>query len=717
MMTDFNKLKHHRAIEEISDILSVKTDNKNKSFFNMVIMYFLAVMASSMRAKIKTKDRGLIPLNVFVCALATSGFGKGASVSILDKEFVDIFRAIFTKQTIHEVAEQSLWTAAIEKAVHSGKDENEEKASIDKIYASLGASNFMLAEASSPAIKQLVQKYMLANCGAVNLRIDEIALNLSKSEEALTVFLELFEEGKVLEKRTKNSNDNKTVSITEGEAPSNLLMFGTPSLLLDGALTEKNFYALLETGYARRLLFGYGIKERLSDQLTADQIYNKVTDPNSTAIIKKWQNHFGSLAHSDKHGFIVVLPDDVAIKLLEYRIHTEKLADTFSEYDVLQKAECQHRYSKALKIAGIFAFIDQENNVTIDHLESAIKLVEESAKCFKDILTREPAYQKLAKFLANKKELLTQTELIESLPFYKQASVINRKELISLATSYGYKNNIIIKKEFIDNIEFFSGSALKETSLNKLSISVSEDFADNYRTKFFRFDHIQDIFCSDMSNYCNHRFNNRHRSNNNVIPGFNLIILDVDGTASINYVKTVLSKYNYFIYTTKRHTEELNRFRVVIPIKYILKLDVEDYRQFMNNFLNYLPFTIDDSSNQIAKKWTCNVTQNHHINTEGEMLDPIKFIPKTTKNQLFNEQMISLGSLDALEKFFAEKMSEEGNRNNNFIKYALCLKDTGISFSEVEYKVLEFNKKLPNPLSENELKTTVLVTIAKKMNT
>jgi len=715
-MMDFNKLKHHRAIEEISNILSIKTDNKNKSFFNMVVMYFLAIMASSMRAKLKTKDRGLIPLNVFVCGLATSGFGKGASINIIEDQFLNIFKNIFLKQTFHEIADLNLWKIAIEKAVYSGKEEAEEKASIDKVYFGLGPPNFSFDSGTSPATKQLREKFILANCGSINLQIDEIALNLSKSEELLTLFLELFEYGKVKQKITKQSKDNIRTEDLDAETPTNLLMFGTPSQLLDGAITEKSFYALLETGYARRLLFGYGFKERLSDQLSADQIYNKLTDPTSNAIISKWQNHFGSLAHSDKHGFLVMLPDDVAIKLLEYRIYTEKLADTFSEYDVLQKAECQHRYSKALKIAGIFAFIDQENNVTIDHLESAIKLVEESAKCFKEILTREPAYQKLAKFLANKKELLTQTELIEALPFYKQASVINRKELISLATSYGYKNNIIIKKEFIDSIEFFSGSSLTETSLNKLSISVSDEFADNYATKFIRFDNFEEVFCTSMTNFCNHRFNHRHRSNNNVKTGFNLIILDVDGTATIDYVKNVLSKYNYFIYTTKRHTEELHRFRVIIPIKYVLHLDVEDYRQFMNNFLNYLPFDVDDSSNQISKKWTCNVTQNHYTNVEGEMLDPIKFIPKTTKNQLFNEQMISLGSLDALEKFFAEKMSEEGNRNNNFVKYALCLKDTGISFSEVEHKVLEFNKKLPNPLSENELRTTVLVTIAKKMN-
>ena len=49
------------------------------------------------------------------------------------------------------------------------------------------------------------------------------------------------------------------------------------------------------------------------------------------------------------------------------------------------------------------------------------------------------------------------------------------------------------------------------------------------------------------------------------------------------------------------------------------------------------------------------------------------------------------------------------------IKFALALVDSGLSYVDVESRVIGFNKKLPNGLSTEELRSTVLVTVAKKL--
>ena len=49
------------------------------------------------------------------------------------------------------------------------------------------------------------------------------------------------------------------------------------------------------------------------------------------------------------------------------------------------------------------------------------------------------------------------------------------------------------------------------------------------------------------------------------------------------------------------------------------------------------------------------------------------------------------------------------------IKFALALVDAGMSYPEVEEKVLAFNKKLSNGLPVEELRQTVLVTVARKI--
>lgn len=72
-MIDLNNLKHHPVIEEIVDVLCAKTQNKDRSFFTVEVAYFLAKMASCMRVTIDTKDRGLIPVNVYAINTGPSG--------------------------------------------------------------------------------------------------------------------------------------------------------------------------------------------------------------------------------------------------------------------------------------------------------------------------------------------------------------------------------------------------------------------------------------------------------------------------------------------------------------------------------------------------------------------------------------------------------------------------------------------------------------------
>jgi hypothetical protein len=73
----------------------------------------------------------------------------------------------------------------------------------------------------------------------------------------------------------------------------------------------------------------------------------------------------------------------------------------------------------------------------------------------------------------------------------------------------------------------------------------------------------------------------------------------------------------------------------------------------------------------------------------------------------------ALGNLDSAERWFANRM-EHGNRNNSMAKYAFMLKDSGMDFSETESRIIAFNGKLSDPLSDTELQETILKSIASK---
>ena len=709
---DFSNVEHNPCLEEITDLICRKTQNTDKGFFHVEVAYFLSKMAASMRAYIDSADRGQIPVNCYAICLATSGYSKGYSVNIMEDTILSGFKREFCGRLFHNIADRNINARAEDIAVANQLEVEDVLQQLKDSYNKAGNYVFTFDSGTSPAVKQMRNKLLLSEIGAINFEQDELASNLLSSTDVIAVFLELYDQGKVKTKLIKNTSENVRDLDIDGKTPANMLLFGTPVKLFDGGTTEDFFYSMLDTGYARRCLFGYGLNndKKAYYSQTAEEIYEALIEPKNKEITDKWNSYFTSLAQESMYNFRIELQKKEAIQLLEYRIECEKKADELSQYAEIQKAELNHRYFKALKLAGTYAFIERANVISSDHLMQAIKLVEESGENFLKILNREKSYMKLANYLASVNEELTHADLTEALPFYKSTQ---RNELLSLATAWGYKHHILIKKTFSDGVEFMKGEALEETNLNNLIISYSNDFANNYISDYAPFDQLAtNLFKLDGMNWCNHHFKDGHRANIDALSTFNMVVLDVDGDISLNTAERLLKDYIYILYTTKRHTEEINRFRVVLPIKYTLSFDLDDYKAFMNNILSWMPFKSDDAANQPSKKWLTNPNAEIRINSTGSLLDPTKFIPNTFRNTSFLQDQKKINSFDNLERWFAKQI-ETGNRNNLLLKYALCLVDNGLDLEIVENKVLGFNKKLKDKLPEEEIQNTILVTARK----
>lgn len=710
---DLSEVEHHPVLKEMVDVLCAKTQNSDRSLFSCEAAYFIGKMASNMRATIVTKDRGDIPVNIYALALATSGFGKGHSINIIENDFMKPFRNRFMQDTMETIAEQRFWKLAADRAVKKGTSDQEEYDKITGEYNRAGAFPFTFDSGSTPAVKQLRQKLLIGGIGAINLQIDEIGSNLTGSDELLTTFLELYDQGLVKQKLTKNTNDNQRGEELDGKTPANMLLFGTPSKLFDGSQTEDLFYTFLDIGYARRCIFGFGQqKNKAHETMSPAEIYAKLIQPSNMQSMNSLSNLFHKLADPAMFGWRMMVEDDVAIQLLTYKIACEKAADALPEHEEIRKAELGHRYFKALKLAGGYAFLDQSSEVEMDHLMSAILLIEESGRSFQTILSREKAYVKLAKYIAAVGEEVTHADLHEALPFYKSGNAA-RNEMMTLATAWGYKKNIIIKKNFVDGIEFFRGETLQETDLSEIIISYSNHWAYHYLGEKAPFDQLHLVTQEPGIHWANHHFRNFHRAEENVTPGFNMIVIDVDGGVRLEQVHELLSEYKFMTYTTKRHTEQEHRFRLMLPMNYHLELDSDEYKEFMNHFMAWLPFETDTAANQRSKKWESFEGGSYHYNLEGELIDALDFIPKTSRNEAFKNRNQKLESLDNLERWFAQRIAM-GNRNNNMIKFALALVDSGMPLLEVEKAVKAFNGKLSNPLSENEIDSTVMVTVGKR---
>ena len=716
---DINSAPYNPLMEQILEVIEKKTGNTSKNYFRIVISFYLAQLASNMRCKIKGALYNNVPVNMYACTLMPSGSGKGHSQDILEAQVVDQFRSAFISCTLPQITQNNLDKLAQNKSIITGMPVEECLKALTDECISYGSFPYAFDSATGPAFKQVRAKAQLCGAGALSFICDEIGSNILNNSELLAIGLEVFDLGKTKNKLTKDSSTSKRTESRDDPVPTNMLWFGTPAKLLNSGKEEDEFYSELQAGYARRLFYGEGTKTNTTFA-TGKELRDSLLACNADQKLQNISDSLAVLAGMQYYNKTLLLGDEEEELVLDYKIWCEERAECLSEEstEALRKAELSTRYWKALKLAGAYAFIDKSNLIEKKHLLSAFKLAEDSGKSFEKIMYRDPDFVKLAKFVSKAGKPLTYASLAETLPFFKDKKKQDCEYLITLASAWGYDNGIAIKSFEINKIPFLEGQRLEETNLEKCILSISGDITYNYENQYIPWSKINKLGSIDNFHWCTHHFMadtskpglGNHRSKKHVIPEFNLIVLDIDGNCSIASAQEILKQYTYCIYTTKRHTDAQNRFRIILPMKYKLLLNESDYSQFMQNIFDTLPFAgIDSQTKDIARKWLTN--KGTVLMNEGELFDPRPYIPNTSQDKERREHMKQYGDIDNISRWFLEK-TKEGNRNNNLFRYGMMLKDQGYTLEEIQNKILELNSKLDNPLDINELTNTVFNSIS-----
>lgn len=707
---NFDSYQHHPMLEKIVDILSARTQNPDKKFFTILVAYHLSKCASMMRCKVNAQGYGKHYVNFYGINCAPSGYGKGHSTSIVEDEIIHLFKQQFMETTLPIKEQESLESLGIRRAARSGNTEEDEINAAISEYKKLGTYVSSFDSGTGPAVKQFRHKLLMARIGSINFEVDEIGNNLLNSKEITDLYLELFD-GVVKPKLIKNTADSARNEEIDGKTPTNMLMFGTASALLDGAATEKALLDMLLTGYARRCFFGYSNIERPTKKLTKAERKQLLTNKTSSKELHLIAAKLERKADPINYGMEIDVPDDVIEAVIDYQMYCEEVMESFRVSDEIRRAEARGRFYKTLKLAGTFAFLDGTPDMTLDQWQAAVKIAEMSANSFYELLDRPPTHARLAQYLTECKGPATIADLVENLPYFPKTGT-QQKDLIKHAVAWGYKNNVIIKRSFADDIELFHADALEATDLtNGITGSHSNDMTEGFKPFRVPWDNLKKLVVKPNHHWCAHGFLDGHRRKSNTIAGFNLLVLDCDGTATLEQARELLKDYTYLIYTTKRHTDTEHRFRVIIPLSHTLKLSPDDYSQFMENVFSFLPFTIDEQVKDTSRKWLCNSNAQVFEN-DGKCLDVLPFIPKTKKAEEYAE-FISKKDMPVLERYFY-KMIGEGNRNNMLFRYGAVLLDGGYSVEQTKEKIVAFNASLDKPIPIDELEATVLKSIATK---
>lgn len=709
----FDLMNYDPVTEMLTDIMCAKTQNSERMFFRIANSYYWGVLASQMHAKVEGWGGSQLPINIYAMNLSPSGTGKGYSTGLVEDQVINRFRETFMENTFPLAAEQRMKSLANARATRKGTDPNDEYEGLLKEYNTIGSLLFSFDSATVPAVKQLRHKLNLARAGGVNLQVDEIGANLVGQTEVLNAFLELYDKGKIKDKLVKSSVENTRYESIDGSTPTNMLLFGTPSKLLDSGLTQKYLTEMLEMGYARRCFFGYIPKVKKNVGADAATLVNQMFNNSNDATLDQLSCDLEQLADISNMNKIVRIEQAEAIYLMEYKIHCDKRADCLKDHETIMRSELENRFFKVLKLAGAYAFRDYSPNITIDHLEAAMRLAEDSGEHFARLMTPEYDYEKVARFLADCDTGVTLPDLEQALPCFRGSKQV-KDQMIEYAVAWGYRHNIIVKKLYDGNILFLRGETLKETNTDEMILSTSTKLAEGYKSSRIKFEDLSQLGSVNDYHWANHHFDGGYRREDHTLAGFNMIVLDVDGTLPLATAKELLKEYKCYFYTTKRHQNEdkLDRYRIILPTNYELQLDREEYKMFMDNVMSSLPFEMDESCNQRNKKWLTCASAETFFN-DGDLFDVIPYIPRTAKNEEREARFKDQKDLDNLERWVLNNTGD-GNRNKQLYNYAMVLVESGLQFTDIGERVRSLNNKLMDKLSDEELQATILKSIQSK---
>lgn len=713
-MNTFDTCTHHPFIREVGEALAAKTNNPDPAMFRVMSAWHLAKAVSNMHGMVKSAVGSPMPINMYAVCLAPSGAGKGHAMSTLEQ---GIFKTYLTglHRRVDDLEQQAINRIAAKLTTDKGLDEESARKKGEKEVQELGPYVETFDSGTAPAIKQLRAKIQQLGFGALNLQIDEIGSNLTAVEEGLTTFLELFDLGQIKQKITKVTKEAGRTVDKRTCTPANLIMFGTPSKLFDAGNTEKLFVDLVTAGYARRSFFSWQATHLGRTPEDQDEAFNKAVALLTALDASPWIAKVRHILEGELNE-VYTLSDKADKRLFAYRIHCEKRSHSYPEHQEDLRAEMMHRHIKTMKMAAAFSALEGIPVVLERHIDNAVALAEESGRAFESMIGRDKAYVRLAKYITSNKNRINESDLVSSLPFYS-GSRTARNDMMNLAVAWAYSHDKIIKKEFADGIEFYSGDSLEQTDLGAIPLSHSTHLADFYTNVSPSWEQLPKLLLAPDRHFTNHFLaagdeGKGHRSEANIVEGCNFVVLDVDGTASLPLVRAVLEDYTYHIYTTKSHKPDDHHYRVVLPLTHKVRLNRDGFQNFMRNIFNWLPFEVDVAAKDRCRKWASHPGTLE--SNDGILLDATQFIPNTVRQEKLAVAADGLKNLPALERWFALQMST-GNRNNMLIRFAFVLVDSGLSFPDIEARVNSLNNSQSDKLSSAEIQQTILRSVAQRI--
>ena len=677
---------YKKAIEWLQDQGKYETP---KEILELSFWWYISSIVGILKPTVIINNR-IEPVSFIGMGLIGSGGGKDFSVKIVRELFED---------TISE----KIWCKKIRDRYFSFMPNDLEISDKKQLSMYLPSNISISIEGTIEGLYLRALSLDYAGFGSLNIINDEILDVILNSN--MPILKNLFDgvfQGKIIKADINKDIYNMNM---------NALLLGSPLSLKK----NKKIYNIVETqlgsGIYRRSFIYY--KENQQIRVKQNRNIEKPKIDSILNFLKKYNYEIGDnftpfkLTNSANK-----LANHIISELIDY---SNKNID-----DVRGSAEIGS-FQKIVKLSFLHAILHEKKSICIDDLKYAYDFYLRCRSTVKDLFLTEPPHKRIYKIIKNNNGI-TESEILEKDIFENQIT----KEF-DLVEELAYRHNMKLKITG-SKIKKYYIEPLPENNLKKLIISVSNDGKYEKSIKFKN----MTIPFSGKNSLCDlviakkekvQSFVLAHfdgtRSKNNIIREYSIVAFDIDDGTTLKDAFRIFSDFTYVIYTTKSHQKEKNgeicdRFRIVLPTKYIFNCSNDQYKSMMENLADAVGLTIYDTSTlQPYRLWFTNENGNRYIN-EGELIDITTMIPETIQREYVQAQIEKIKDTDEPEDEVDKRnygylrwflnTTTQGNRNVNLFKYGKFLKDLSL---DIESNLIHANSLLNDPISKSELRSII----------
>ena len=672
----------------------------------------LITITSHMRKNIKLYDGTIVPCNAITMGLAGSGVSKDASLQAIRKALKPSYEVIETyrKDLARHNAEKA--------AILDGKTKEDWSAYYDKprdLAAGLGTVEGLLNHFS------ILSK---GEVGAAAINSSEIGSelltngNMTEIVKAISVGYDL---GIVPAKIVK-SNENQTDSING--LPINALFFGSQDAILYDNSVKSKFKMMFNTQLARRSIFSFSAEKMLPmnfksiDDLT---IYRRREREKAVKAQESLTVDILEMVNNTDQVPLTITPE--AQTLFDvYKEYNNIVSEEMSSRYPISKLSRRHKQWLALKLAGNYAILDGNEEVTLNNYVMAISTIEsltDDLTNFENELVKE-AYEVFVEFCqynAEEGKYNVSLHTLRKLGYISGTGTPKNKldDLCHLASSYDVEgiytvcdNSSIcyekIQRTDVVGISYVEVSGTKEQRAKQ----CSEGF-EFYPTDF---EELSGLLQDDFA-YSPFQFKDGIRSKDSIIGGTKVLVLDIDkSNITDEECSLMLSDINHHIARTSDKNNQF-KFRVLIELDAVVDITDLQWRYFIEEASKELGLEIDRlPKSQIfysyAGREVLSNLDTEPLATKQLLINSAEKLtnkPKPTK--LTSKQQQALLS-DPLTTFSFAFDAENGSKSRNMIRAALYARDLNATEDYIVNLMYEIGDYLVPAMEHDRIEQTLI---------